>query len=176
MYLYTVKNCKKTLITQGKNMKLKTFALAAILSAALAPAMAADQARTFAGGSADFIGTASILEGGNDVISFSGLASGTYNFLLNISAQNITGFSAVLNGQTATTITPFSVFSFSYLSGSGTSPFTLTLNGTAGPSALYSGNLSVTAVPEPEQYAMLLAGFGLVGAIARRRKVKSTTA
>jgi choice-of-anchor C domain-containing protein len=31
-------------------------------------------------------------------------------------------------------------------------------------------NISVTAVPEPETYAMLLAGLGLVGAIARRRK------
>lgn len=31
-------------------------------------------------------------------------------------------------------------------------------------------NVSVTAVPEPESYAMLLAGLGLMGAIARRRK------
>jgi hypothetical protein len=30
--------------------------------------------------------------------------------------------------------------------------------------------LTVTAVPEPEQYLMLLAGLGLVGAIARRRR------
>lgn len=33
---------------------------------------------------------------------------------------------------------------------------------------------SVSAVPEPEQYAMLLAGFGLIGTIAlRRNKAKS---
>ena len=31
----------------------------------------------------------------------------------------------------------------------------------------------VTAVPEPESYAMLLAGLGLMGAIARRRSNKS---
>lgn len=30
-------------------------------------------------------------------------------------------------------------------------------------------NISVTAVPEPESYAMLLAGLGLIGTIARRR-------
>lgn len=32
---------------------------------------------------------------------------------------------------------------------------------------------AVTAVPEPESYAMLLAGLGLMGAIARRRNKKS---
>ena len=31
----------------------------------------------------------------------------------------------------------------------------------------------VTAVPEPETYAMMLAGLGLMGAIARRRKSKA---
>lgn len=36
--------------------------------------------------------------------------------------------------------------------------------------ATYSGNLSVTAVPEADTYAMLLAGLGLVGVVARRRK------
>jgi hypothetical protein len=29
-----------------------------------------------------------------------------------------------------------------------------------------------TAVPEPESYAMLLAGLGMIGTIIRRRKVK----
>jgi len=35
---------------------------------------------------------------------------------------------------------------------------------------LYSGILPVSAVPEPETYAMLLGGLGLMGFIARRRK------
>lgn len=34
--------------------------------------------------------------------------------------------------------------------------------------------VSVTAVPEPETYAMLLAGLGLVGTIARRRSAKKS--
>jgi T5SS/PEP-CTERM-associated repeat protein len=33
-----------------------------------------------------------------------------------------------------------------------------------------NGSVSVTAVPEPETYAMLLAGLGLMGALARRRR------
>ena len=40
-------------------------------------------------------------------------------------------------------------------------------NGSLG--GLYNGSISVAAVPEPETYAMLLAGMGVMGFIARRR-------
>jgi hypothetical protein len=44
-------------------------------------------------------------------------------------------------------------------------------------SALYTtGDISVAAVPEPETYAMFLAGLGLMGAIARRRRQAGSTA
>jgi choice-of-anchor C domain-containing protein len=69
--------------------------------------------------------------------------------------------------------------------GSGTiSPYSLSFVGTGSPTTLLfasaatgnSGavldNVSVAAVPEPESYAMLLAGLGLMGAIARRRNKK----
>ncbi|WP_332852472.1 choice-of-anchor C family PEP-CTERM protein [Duganella sp. S19_KUP01_CR8] len=61
--------------------------------------------------------------------------------------------------------------SFSFVATSALS--TLTFAGS--PANTYYGaaldNISVTAaVPEPETYAMLLAGLGLVGAIARRRR------
>jgi len=45
-----------------------------------------------------------------------------------------------------------------------------------GTSNSYGGSLDnvvVTAVPEPETYAMLLAGLGLIGTIVQRRKVGS---
>ena len=41
---------------------------------------------------------------------------------------------------------------------------------TSGNSGAVLDNVSVMAVPEPETYAMLLAGLGLMGFIARRRK------
>lgn len=37
-------------------------------------------------------------------------------------------------------------------------------------SGSYAGNLNITLVPEPQTYAMLLAGLGLVGVAARRTK------
>lgn len=49
-----------------------------------------------------------------------------------------------------------------------------------GPNAYNVGinhiNFSVTAVPEPETYAMLLAGLGFIGAFARRRKQRDSLA
>ena len=48
--------------------------------------------------------------------------------------------------------------------------YALRLKGnTLGSSGSYAGTLNVTAVPEPESYALFLAGLGLMGFIARRR-------
>jgi hypothetical protein len=40
----------------------------------------------------------------------------------------------------------------------------------AGQPASYTGNLQVTPVPEPETYTLVLAGLGVMGVVARRRK------
>lgn len=45
-------------------------------------------------------------------------------------------------------------------------------SGTLG--GLYSGSIAA-AVPEPETYAMLLAGLGLMGAVVRRRSARKTS-
>lgn len=47
------------------------------------------------------------------------------------------------------------------------------INDYLGTSELRIDNVSVSAVPEPETYAMLLAGLGLVGAYTRRRKAQA---
>jgi hypothetical protein len=38
--------------------------------------------------------------------------------------------------------------------------------------ASYTGNLQVTAVPEPDIYALIIGGLAAVGYISRRRKIK----
>jgi hypothetical protein len=52
-----------------------------------------------------------------------------------------------------------------------TGPLILAVLGTStGPVGTYSGNFAIAAIPEPETYAMMLAGLGLVGFMARRRR------
>jgi hypothetical protein len=59
------------------------------------------------------------------------------------------------------------------------SPYTIHINGVtdsrlgATSKATYAGNLSLSPVPEPETYAMMLAGLGLLGLTARRRNLQA---
>lgn len=90
----------------------------------------------------------------------------------------ISNFSALLNGSPIFGLNSFSssnpplTVTTKVLSGSTFLPagdFTLQVSGNAGTGASYAGSIVAAAVPEPETYAMLLAGLGLMGAVARRR-------
>ena len=48
--------------------------------------------------------------------------------------------------------------------------YSLHINYTATGAGNYKGSVEVTPVPEPETYGMMLAGLGLMGFVARRRK------
>ena len=61
-------------------------------------------------------------------------------------------------------------FSFANVHGSAAGLFSLELKGSATKGGNYFGGVTVSAVPEPETYGMMLAGLGLMGFVARRRK------
>lgn len=151
-------------------MQFKPFLAAAVLAACGSAAFAADQSVTFDGEVASFIGTGPLLAGGDDELSFTGLAGGTYDFLLTLSGQyvNLTGIT--INGVTGSPLSNGKIL-FASVEGTATAPFKLTLTGSLLKStAAYSGELSVSPVPEPQTYALMLAGIAALGFVARQRK------
>lgn len=127
-----------------------------------------------------------------DTFTFNYSGAGIVDVWLNTSAsanklatQQIVFTSATLNG-VALAIDPSSQAGGTIFRTAGlyqnelTGSFVLVVNGYAGLanssgqaiSASYSGGINVmpSAVPEPESYALLLAGLGVVGFVARRRQ------
>lgn len=116
------------------------------------------------------------------VLSFdlTGFSASTASFMGRFAADN--SAVAKLNGVqigTSSGFTSFSSFSAAsgFNSGINTIEFlvTNTAQTTGNPTGLrveFTQSNVVSAVPEPETYAMMLAGLGLMGAIARRRKAK----
>ncbi|MBT9491453.1 MAG: PEP-CTERM sorting domain-containing protein [Paucibacter sp.] len=156
-------------------MKKMNFAAAALLAVSSFAASAADQVLNFTADAGSFVssfaGTSVLLDGGNDVLTFAGLAAGKYEFTLTMSSQNVTWQDSTFNGLTVDFSAPQGKNKSvsGYLESTASTPFVLTLNGAALPKGNYSGELTVTAVPEPSTYALLLAGLGAVGFVARRR-------
>ena len=68
--------------------------------------------------------------------------------------------------------TTWQKFSFNMLGTGGDVTLTFAAGGKSDSFGGSLDNVSVTAVPEPETYAMLLAGLGMMGAMVRRRKQK----
>ena len=99
------------------------------------------------------------------------LANAVIQTLSLFNNNNINFSGAALNGH-AFTLSPTGAYEWGMLNPVAvTGTLTLTVMGNVlTPSGSYSGDINVAAVPEPETYGMLLAGLGVVGFLARRRK------
>ena len=158
-------------------MKLKSIALAAALVASSACSFATTHNLGTVTGTVGF--SATVLAGSFDdfwtfdttsVLSSSSITNSRVG-----TSNNITSFEAWLDG-TALNFASNGATKTLYLEDlpllAGT--HTLEIKGIASVGgASYGGNVAVQAVPEPETYAMLLAGLGLMGGIARRRANKA---
>ena len=157
-------------------MKFKSLAAAAVMAVAATSSFADVGYATFEDGVANFdqlTDPDGTLFGGLDQIVFDGLRFGTYEFSLDFSGQNLNLTSLTLNGQAAT-MTNSGRFTFGWLENTGATPFLLDIAGSVvtGRTGSYSGSLQVAPVPEPQTYALLLAGLGAVGFVAARRRAR----
>lgn len=115
-----------------------------------------------------------ILFDGFDIIEMgSNLVAGRYNVGVTISGQKLSfdQASSTLNGQTGQAFS-FGNLSFFGVEVNGNAPFVLKLAGIADTGASYTGTYTVSAVPEPATYGMLLGGLAVLGFVARRRKAR----
>lgn len=106
--------------------------------------------------------------------TFDNLAAGVYDISGDISGTYVSFDNITLDREKWTTITS-GKFSFGYVEYTGSAPLSLTVSGSnTNSSGNFSG--SVSAIPEPETFAMLLAGLGLIGTIGRRRSIAAANA
>jgi hypothetical protein len=173
-------------------MKFSALALAAALSLVGSVAFAEDVTTTVtltpnAGVPGEYSGFYGVthLHAGSFTDTFNFLppdvAGGVSAALVTIAytpTTNIDFLSATING-TPFSFSPTGVNEVGFLAQTFmTGPLTLTVTGMAGAglepgtdiSASYSGTINITPVPEPQTYALLLAGLGVVGFVARRRR------
>ena len=159
---------------------MKKFATAALLAAAsVSSAWAVGGPLTFVGNTASF--STSVTGSFTDFWTFNVAAPGASaaasatNIAFN-GGGGITSFAGLLSTvnltATPTVSPPVTVNVLSGFTGV-LSPgaYTLRISGTAGAGgASYGGNVVLTPIPEPETYALMLAGLGVVGFMAARRR------
>ena len=113
-----------------------------------------------------YAGTAS----GSSIASFNPTSGALTSFFTSAEFVNITT-NSVLLGTTGPSLGFYDVKFTLPLALNGTDTYAFRIHGTTlGTGGSYGGTISVTSVPEPESYALFLAGLGVMGAIARRRR------
>ena len=160
-------------------MKFKQLIVAGAIGVMSLAASAADQTVTFAAGASSVAFSSRgrlfdpVLSGGTDVITFAGLAAGAYSYSLSWVSFFVGNESFSLNGASGHVANLFgnTLVSFGSLRDTDVTPLVLTFSGTALPLlGSYQGTLSVSPVPEPSAFALMLAGLGALGFVVRRRR------
>lgn len=120
--------------------------------------------------------------------TFATVANGVYRVQFGLSSENSNGIQTltVSAGNVLHSYTlgvngdgsfkkPFQTQHFTFIAqGASTTLSFIHTAGVGGNNDALIDGVRVTAVPEPETYAMLLSGLGLMGGIARRRNAKQT--
>jgi len=166
-------------------MKLSQVAAASALVLASAGSLAAALGSIDLSSGSGFFGNTPIAGAFVDTLTFTVTTASTFSgsitsvvngtqdvdFMSIVLTPGVLSFASVLGDPVEVWATPAAGF--------GLTPgvYTLTLTGTNSASVgSYAGNLAVTpglpstSVPEPESVAMLFAGLGIVGLLARRRR------